>query len=74
MDIIEGENKTEIGRGVLESGNSDVLSETSIPINYTSDQNPTHITVMFTSSKDGSLFTGAVGSTLIVDNLELIYE
>lgn len=74
MDIFEGETRTEIGRGVLEDGNSDVISEVIVPINYTSNQDPTHITVMFTSSKDGSLFTGAVGSTLIVDNIELIYE
>jgi hypothetical protein len=74
MDIMEGETRTEIGRAQLEDGNSDVISEVILPIVYTSDQNPTHITVMFTSSKDGSLFTGAVGSTLIVDDLELIYD
>lgn len=74
MDIIEGETVTEIGRGVLEDGNSDVISETIVPINYTSTQTPTHITVMFTSSKGGGEFTGAVGSTLLVDNLHLLYE
>ncbi len=74
MDIMDGETRTEIGRGELESGNSDVLSEVSIPITYTSTQNPTHITVMFTPSKGGGLFTGAVGSTFIVDNLELVYD
>ena len=74
MDIFEGENRTEIGRGVLETGNSDVISKVVVPIVYTSDQNPTHITLMFTSSKDGNFFTGAVGSTLIVDNVELLYD
>lgn len=74
MDIYDGETRTEIGRGIIEGGNSDVLSEITVPINYTSDEDPTHITVMYTSSRDGSLFTGSVGSTLIVDNLELIYE
>jgi hypothetical protein len=52
----------------------DVITETTIPFNYTSDEEPTHITVVFASSKGGDLWKGAVGSTLIVENLELIYE
>ena len=34
---------------------------------------PSHITFVASSSYDGDNFAGAVGSTLIVDNLELIY-
>lgn len=34
----------------------------------------THIAIVMTSSKDGDSFLGAVGSTLRVDNLSLIYE
>lgn len=35
---------------------------------------PTHLTFVASSSFDGNNFGGAVGSTLIVDNLELIYD
>lgn len=36
--------------------------------------NPTHITFVASSSFDANIFSGAVGSTLIVDDLELIYD
>lgn len=35
---------------------------------------PTHITFVASSSFDGANFAGAVGSTLVVDDIELIYE
>lgn len=35
---------------------------------------PTHILVVASSSKYGDFFTGGVGSTLVVDNMKLIYE
>jgi hypothetical protein len=35
---------------------------------------PTHILVVASSSKYGDFFTGGVGSTLVLDNLKLIYE
>lgn len=34
---------------------------------------PTHIVVTVSSSKDGDIFTGSHGNTLIVDNFKLIY-
>ena len=34
---------------------------------------PTHIVVTMSSSRDGDLFTGADGSTLVVDNFKLQY-
>ena len=34
---------------------------------------PSHITFVASSSYDGDNFAGAVGSTLLVDNLELLY-
>ena len=34
---------------------------------------PTHVAVTVSSSKDGDLFTGSHGNTLIVDNFKLIY-
>jgi hypothetical protein len=50
------------------------MKRISIPFVYQSSQKPTHITVVFASSKDGDLFTGAVGSTLKIDNVGLIYN
>lgn len=35
---------------------------------------PTHLTFVATSSFDGANFAGAVGSLLLIDDLELIYE
>ena len=35
---------------------------------------PTHIVVVASSSKYGDFFTGGVGSTLVLDNMKLIYE
>ena len=35
---------------------------------------PTHLTFVATSSFDGANFAGAVGSKLIIDDIELIYE
>lgn len=34
---------------------------------------PTHIIIVISSSKYGDYFTGGVGSTLYLDDLELIY-
>lgn len=65
----------EIARAELFSSTTqDVLTQTTVPFSYTSNEEPTHITVVFASSKGGDLWKGAVGSTLIVENLELIYE
>ena len=35
---------------------------------------PTHLTFVATSSFDGANFAGAVGSRLVIDDLELVYE
>lgn len=35
---------------------------------------PTHITFVASSSYGGAIFAGAIGSTLVVDDIELIYE
>ncbi len=35
---------------------------------------PTHVTFVATSSFDGANFAGAVGSTLIADDVEFVYE
>lgn len=35
---------------------------------------PTHITFVASSSFDGAIFSGAIGSTLIIDDIEMVYE
>jgi hypothetical protein len=35
---------------------------------------PTHITFVASSSFDGANFAGAIDSTLIIDDVELVYE
>jgi hypothetical protein len=70
-----GDSVTEIAKAELYSNSTtDELIETTITFNYTSQLTPTHITVVFSSSKDGDLWRGAVGSTLVIDDLEFIYD
>ncbi|MGM0504323.1 MAG: PCMD domain-containing protein [Bacteroidota bacterium] len=70
----EGNEVIEIARAEVQSTTTtDVLTTTTIPFDYTTNDSPTHITVVFTSSKDGDQWRGAVGSKLIVDKLEMIY-
>jgi hypothetical protein len=35
---------------------------------------PTHITFVGSSSFDGANFAGAIGSTLIIDDVEMVYK
>ena len=75
LELRDGTNVIEIGRAQINSGESQtVTKKISLPFVYTSEQKPTHISVVFASSKDGDLFTGAVGSTLTVDDVELVYN
>lgn len=70
----DGVNITEIARADFESvTTANELAEQTVNFIYTSNEEPTHITIVFTSSKEGDYWTGAVGSELIVDDLELIY-
>ena len=49
-------------------------SHYSIPIEYTNeDLLPTHVAIVFSSSKNGDQYLGAPGSVMEVDNVELIY-
>lgn len=53
----------------------DSWTSETININYKDTQKaPTHILVVASSSKYGDFFTGGVGSTLLLDNMKLIYE
>ncbi|MBA7547973.1 hypothetical protein ES705_40414 [subsurface metagenome] len=75
LEVWDGENVRRIARAELISPTTeDVLTETIIPYEYISDEKPTHIVVVTSSSKDGEFFTGSVGSTLIIDDIELVYE
>lgn len=42
-------------------------------VKYSSTKQPTHITICFSSSYLGDFYTGGVGSTLYIDNIELVY-
>lgn len=51
--------------------------EFNIPLKYKEDQfgeKPTHLIIVCSSSKYGDYFTGAVGSTLYLDDFELVYD
>ncbi len=51
------------------------LVQFNIPLKYRfTDRIPTHIIIVCSSSKYGDYFAGAVGSILLLDNFELIYE
>lgn len=46
----------------------------NLPVEYTDyEKIPTHIVIVFSSSKSGDIFLGAPGSTMEVDNVKLIY-
>jgi len=75
LEIIDGDDIELIGRAELIQGNTvEELTEIVLNYEYYSVAKPTHITIVFASSKDGSEYRGAVGSTLIIDDVELIYE
>lgn len=75
LEVRDGSNVTEIGRAQITSGDTQlVMKKISIPFIYSTLQKPTHISIVFASSKDGDLFTGAVGSTLTIDDVELVYN
>lgn len=65
----------ELSSGVATSG--DGYTEFTIPLKYKESQfseQPLYIIVVCSSSKYGDYMTGGVGSTLLVDNFELIYD
>ncbi len=67
-----------LGRGeILFDGNETKYrnwAHYNIPVVYTNQTEiPTHIVIVFSSSKSGDIFLGAPGSTLEVDNVKLIY-
>ncbi len=49
------------------------MKEIEVSFEYVNSETPTHITFVALSSKDGDKFIGAIGSTLIIDNLSFAY-
>lgn len=65
----------ELPSGAATEGNEYV--EFNIPLKYKEksfDEKPTHIIIVCSASKYGDYMTGGVGSTLLVDDFELIYD
>lgn len=71
----EGEEVIEVAKKEFES-NVDVaeLTNLKLDLDYLTNDEPTHMYISFSPSFDGGTFKGAVGSTLIIDDVELIYE
>jgi len=54
--------------------NEENLTELDLQLDYFSNDDPTHFYISFSPSFDGGTFKGAVGSTLIIDDIEMIYD
>ena len=69
-----------IAYGELPSGSAtegDGYVEFNIPLKYKKeafDKKPTHIIIVCSASKYGDYMTGGEGSTLYLDDLELVYD
>ena len=70
-----GETKTVLAKVNYQS-DVDVEELTPLRLNleYSSNLEPTHFYVSFSPSFDGGTFKGAIGSTLIIDDVKLIYD
>lgn len=70
-----GEDVTVVAKMNMQSEQKiETLTEITIPFEYLSNQEPTHFYISFSPSFDGGTFKGAIGSTLIIDDIELIYD
>ncbi len=67
---------TVLSRGTYYFGQQESWRTVTVPIDATgaSGLEVTHLSVSFSSSKDGDKFVGEIGSTLWVDNVVLNYE
>ena len=50
------------------------MTEMEMQLQYVSEDDPTHFHISFSPSVDGGMFKGAVGSSLTIDELKMIYE
>jgi hypothetical protein len=70
-----GDNVTIIAEAIFESGlETDTMTELNMELQYLSNDDPTHFHISFSPSVDGGMFKGAIGSTLVIDELKMIYE
>ena len=53
---------------------TDTMTELKMELQYLSDDDPTHFHISFSPSVDGGMFKGSIGSSLIIDDLQMIYE
>lgn len=68
-------NPTVVGYGEFKSSEAvGAYKKFEFDIEYYSAVRPTHVVLVATSSIYGGEFTGGIGSTLYVDNFELIFE
>ncbi len=70
-----GDMVTIIAQAVYESDQEiNTMTEMKLELEYLSDDDPTHFHISFSPSVDGGMFKGAPGSSLIIDDLKMIYE
>jgi len=70
-----GDMVTIIAQAEFESDQeTDAMTELNMELQYLSDDDPTHFHISFSPSVDGGTFKGASGSSLIIDELKMIYE
>jgi hypothetical protein len=75
LEKIEGENREFIAKTNFQSDQDiEELTEITLPFNYLMKEAPTHFYISFSPSFDGGTFKGAIGSTLIIDDVEIIYD
>lgn len=79
-DVLTNKNIVAIAR-IDKVNTTDEWTRFDINFNYTADVDPTelanrgyNLAVVFTSSNQGASFCGAIGSTLIVDEVEVVCE
>jgi len=70
-----GDLVTIIAQAEFESDQEvNTMTEMNLELQYLSDDDPTHFHISFSPSVDGGTYKGAIGSTLIIDELKMIYE
>jgi hypothetical protein len=69
-----GTQRVEIARAeMFSSANVSAYTLFNLDFNYVLPNTPDTISIVFASSKNGDLFKGGIGSTLFVDEVELVY-
>jgi hypothetical protein len=70
-----GDMVTIIAEAEFESDQEiDTMTEIKMELQYLSEDDPTHFHISFSPSVDGGMFKGAIGSSLIIDDLKMIYD